>query len=224
MNMAIGAQLLMDMDIAAIDAGFRHELRWPAAQRVNLDTRLLLLGFQRLRSRLDWTDEAFRTSAVVLGCRLGAMDSYETFDRSLEEGWPAPLSFAHALPSIPLACASLCFGFRGHTVTLTGDAEVGVQVLAQAVRLIRAGRAERAIAGCWETSSDTRRRRYGAGDRGRCLLVTLGEGSAARCGIGDSNDAGDSGDACDLAAALAADDPVARLAQWLSSYRGDGHA
>ncbi len=223
MNITMGPCLLIDTEIAAIDAGFRHELRWPAAQRVNLDARLLLLGLQRLRSRLGWTDEAFQSSAVVLGCRLGAIDSYEAFDDSLEDGWPAPLSFAHALPSIPLACASLCFGLRGHTVTLSGDAGVGLQALEQAARLIRAGRAERAIAGCWETPSATRRRRYGAGDRGRCLLVALGESGTTRSEIGESNDADDVGETCDVTAVLAADDPVARLAQRLACHRGGVH-
>ncbi len=174
--------VLIDAGSDEIEAAFRRELRWPQGHRVNLDSRLMLLGLKRLQAGLAWSEEAFRACAVVAGSRLGSMESYEAFDRSLTDGCPAPLAFAHALPSIPLACASLCFSLRGHVLTLMGGPEVGLTALEQAMALLRAGRASHAIAGCWEVPSETSAHRYPDDGRCRLLLVALDYRSVERFG------------------------------------------
>lgn len=195
--------ILIDAELAEIEAAYRREVRWPHGHRVNLDARLVLLGLYRLRSLAGLSDEEFRTCGVVLGCQLGAMESYEAFDRSMTAGGAAPLAFAHALPSMPLACASLCFRLPGYTLTVAGDAEVGLRALEQAALLMRAGRASRVIAGCWEAPSETARRRYRDPSRCRLLLVMAGH-DAFHCGPSAHR-------------ATSCDDtgPVARLAQHL---------
>ncbi len=208
MSLLPSHSLLIDSGREAIESGYVEEVRWPAGCRVNLDARLLLLALQRFRLRLDWTDDEFRASAVVLGCQLGAMESYEAFDRSLIEAWPAPLAFSHALPSIPLACASVYFGLHGQTLTLAGDDQVGLRALDQAVMLVRVGRVERAIAGCWEAPSETRHRWQDSDDRCRCLLVAID---------GTSTDGRSS--AVDYALPLHADSPVGPLAHELNVLR-----
>lgn len=208
-----GSIVQIDADASQIDAWYRKELRWPHALRVNLDARLLMLGLHRLRCALQLSDAEFRALGFVVGCRLGAMESYEAFERSLAQRYPAPLSFTHALPSIPLACASLHFRLQGQTLTLAGDADVGVRALAQAALLVRAGRCARAVAGCWETPSDTARTRHRADERCR-LLLALVDGSG--------------GSICGPAPPQAADDgPVAQMARHLLRCRlpsGPQHA
>lgn len=171
--------ILIDAELEDVEAEFRRDVRWTPGLRVNLDARLIMLGLRRLRDRLNWTDEMLSSCSVVLGCRVGSMESYEGFDRSLVGGWPAPIAFSHALPSIPLACASLCFSLRGQTITLAGDANVGLHALEQASRLVRVGRSARAIAGCWEVPHENAGRPPDAGNRCRALLVALDDASAA---------------------------------------------
>lgn len=139
----------------ALDKAYRREVRWPQGFRVNLDSRLILLGLRRFIECGVFSEPVLRNSDYVLGCRLGSMDSYERFDISLASTTPAPLAFAYALPSIPLACASVCHGLRGQTYTLVGQADVGVRALHQAVVLLLAGRSRRVIFGCWESPSAT---------------------------------------------------------------------
>lgn len=162
----------IDAAVHQVEAMYRDELRWPHGLRVNLDARLLLLGLERMRRQLHVTEPEFSACGVVVGCRLGAMESYEAFERSMAGNHPAPLAFAHALPSIPLACASLRFRLQGQTLTLVGGVDVGVRAVEQAMLLVRAGREGRIVAGCWEVPSETASLHHGTD--GRCrLLLTL---------------------------------------------------
>jgi hypothetical protein len=129
---------------------------------LNPDSRLLLLGATRLIERLrhlgDGTDgslDKYRT-ALVLGSDFGSLGSYEIFHDSVVAAKAAqPLIYAHALPSTPTAALSIRFGFHGPTITVSGDAEVGVTALRTALMLLALGRCDRALAGCWHTPSAT---------------------------------------------------------------------
>jgi 3-oxoacyl-(acyl-carrier-protein) synthase len=167
----IGGTLLIDQTPAELELAYRREVAWTQGYRINVDARLLLLGMQRLLKRQLIAEPALREAAVVLGCRSGAMESYEAFEASLAAALPAPLAFACALPSIPLAAAGMRFGLRGLTYTLAGDAGIGWRALRQGGRLLAAGRAERAVVGCWEAPSATARQ--GGSERCRLLLAIL---------------------------------------------------
>lgn len=184
--------LLLEEPPAAIDKAYGREVRWDQGFRVNLDSRLILLGLRRFMRGGGLTEDALRHSDFVLGCRLGTMDSYEKFDASLKAAAPAPLAFAYALPSMPMACASLYYGLHGQTYTLVGEAEVGIRALRQAVALITAGRSRQVIFGCWESPSQT------AGsdpDRSNCrlllALVEAGSEASTLITMPDSRPSGD---------------------------------
>lgn len=132
---------------------YAREVRWPLGYRVNLDARLLLVGARRLVCGRHLTEAQLREAAWVLGCRRGAMDSYERFDDSLRQGQPMPLPFAYALPSMPLACVSVCHAIRGITYTLTGGAAAGIRAFEQAVGLVAAGLADTVVTGAWDSPS-----------------------------------------------------------------------
>ncbi|MHB1123201.1 MAG: hypothetical protein ACYC0T_10830 [Ramlibacter sp.] len=159
--------LEVDDPVAALGPCYAREVRWAQGFRVNADSRLLLLGLRRLLARRIVCEAELRTAAFVLGCRLGAMDSYERFDDGLVQGRVAPLAFAYALPSMPLACASVCHSLRGLTYTLTGEGDAGIRALRQAATLIASGATDVAVAGCWETPSAT------AGSSASCRLLLV---------------------------------------------------
>lgn len=147
--------LLVEEEPDALDKAYGREVRWTQGFRVNMDSRLLLLGLRRFLNANQLSESDLHSAEYVLGCRFGAMDSYEKFDASLAAGIPAPLAFAYALPSMPLACASVCYGLRGHTYTVVGQADVGIRAFRQAIALLGAGRTQRVIFGCWESPSAT---------------------------------------------------------------------
>lgn len=148
--------LMVDETLATLCDAYRREVRWPHGYRINTDARLLLVAVHRMLALKLLTEEEFRQASVVMGCRLGAMDSYEAFDASIAQQHPAPLAFAYALPSMPVAGISVRYGLRGVTATLTGQDDVGLHALRQGVTLLRSARAQRVVVGCWETPSQTR--------------------------------------------------------------------
>lgn len=139
-------------------SAYTREVGWAQGFRINVDARLILLGVQRMLTEKLLRESDLRHAAVVLGCRLGAMDSYEAFDDSLVDSQPTPLAFAYALPSTPVASASVRYGLRGITYTLVGQDDVGLRALRQGIGLVTSGRAQRAVIGCWETPSQTAQR------------------------------------------------------------------
>jgi hypothetical protein len=136
-----------------LETAYAAEVSWQPATRINGDSRLVILGLQRLLRGKD-TDTGERT-ALVLGAQYGAMESFEAFDHSLAAGPPQPRAFAHALPSTPVAAASIRFGFRGPTVTLSGGSDIGITALRQALLMLDRGRCDRCITGCWHMPSAT---------------------------------------------------------------------
>ena len=158
----------VDENLDDLEKAYGCEVRWAQGFRVNVDSRLLLLGLRRMLSLKMLEENDLRNSEYVLGCRLGAMDSYESFDDSRKQGKSAPLAFAYALPSIPLACASVYFRLCGQTYTVVGKENIGLRALKQGIALIKAGRADRVIVGCWETPSATARDNN---DSNRCRLL-----------------------------------------------------
>lgn len=138
-----------------IDEAFRQEVRWPQAFRVNKDARLLLLTLSRLLTAKCLTLGMLRESAIIACCCDGAMDSYERFDDALSRGIDMPTAFVSALPSIPLACASIYFQLTGLTYTMTGGPEVGEQAFEQAVLLLESEAADRIILLAWQSPSET---------------------------------------------------------------------
>lgn len=192
-----------------LDQAYARQVRWPQGHRVNLDSRLLLLGVRRLVSEGLMTEAHLRDAAWVLGCQMAAMDSYERFDDSLRQGHPAPLSFAYALPSMPLACVSVRHALRGLTYTITGGLDAGIQAFRESVALIGAGLARTVVTGAWESPSAS------AGptqDACRLLLVVL------RADSGDEPRA-----ACAAAPSEAPrDGVVARLGRFLQCVDATG--
>ncbi|KIC07227.1 hypothetical protein RA19_24840, partial [Leisingera sp. ANG-M1] len=110
-----------------LDRCFRREVKWPQAFRVGTDSRLLLLALHRLFEATGLSRAGRHHAATYLGCRYGAQECYGEFDQALSEGRSNPLAYAYALPSIPLACASLLFQMRGQTYTVVGP-QAGVQI------------------------------------------------------------------------------------------------
>lgn len=206
------AKLEVHESAGELAQAYAREVRWDQGFRVNIDSRLLLLGMRRLLSRGLVTDTELRTAAFVMGCRLGAMDSYESFDSALQQGKEMPLAFAYALPCMPLACASVCHSLRGVTYTLTGAEQAGIAAFKQAATLVESGAASVAVTGCWESPSQT----AGAGNASCRLLLLVLEAIAGR----------DAAEAADRAAQLLAyrapagrthPDSVATLKDFLAS-------
>ncbi len=174
------ATLELAESVAGLAEAYAREVRWAQGFRVNADSRLMLLGMRRLLARKLLAEHELRAAAFVIGCRLGAMDSYESFDDGLAHGKEMPLAFAYALPSMPLACASICHSLRGVTYTLTGEGDAGIQAFRQAVALLESGAYRTVVSGCWESPSAT------AGpDHAACRLLLLvleapAEGMAAQ--------------------------------------------
>jgi hypothetical protein len=140
---------------AGLGLAYAREVRWAQGFRVNVDSRLMLLGMRRMLSRKILTEDELRAAAFIIGCRLGAMDSYESFDDGLVQGRQVPLAFAYALPSMPLACVSICHALRGVTYTVTGAGDAGIRAFTQAAALVESGAASRVVTGCWESPSMT---------------------------------------------------------------------
>lgn len=210
----VRAALEIEEPQAALDRAYAREVRWAQGFRVNVDSRLVLLGMRRLLSRRLVSEGELRAAAVVAGCRLGAMDSYEAFDCGLAQGREVPLAFAYALPCIPLACASICHSLRGITYTLTGAGDAGILAFQQAAALIESGAADIAIAGCWESPSAT------AGDPDascRLLLLVL-----EHTGVADIGDAygciASATSAQDVPASPAAPDTIVSLKSFLARH------
>lgn len=167
MGIRILGTLLVDVSPDELALHYKQEVDWTQGYRINTDARLLLLGVERLLATGLVNEAGLRSSAVVLGCRLGAMDSYEAFEDSLAGNQATPLAFAYALPSMPLAAVSVRHAMRGMTYTLTGGIEVGLKALQQGAAQLSAGNADTAIVGCWETPSRTA---LGIGSARRCRL------------------------------------------------------
>jgi hypothetical protein len=145
----------VDLSLEELALAYQQEVAWSQGYRINTDARLLLLGVQRLLAAGFIHDAALRTCAVVLGCRLGAMDSYEAFADSLTNNQATPLAFAYALPSMPLAGVSVRHAMRGMTYTLTGDNDIGLKALRLGAAQLADGYADMGIVGCWDTPSRT---------------------------------------------------------------------
>lgn len=163
----LSGALLVDVTLDELALFYQQEVAWSQGYRINTDARLLLLGVQRLIASGLINEAALGSCAVVLGCRLGAMDSYETFEDSLASRQPTPLAFAYALPSMPLASVSVRHAMRGITYTLTGGGDVGLKSMYQGAAQLSGGYAETGIVGCWETPSRTAQ---GLGSVMRCRL------------------------------------------------------
>ncbi|WP_310452590.1 hypothetical protein [Sulfuritalea sp.] len=159
----------VEESVASLGQAYAREVRWAQGFRVNIDSRLILLGIRRLLSCKIISDGELRAAAFVIGCRLGAMDSYESFDDGLAQGRDVPLAFAYALPSMPLACASICHSLRGVTYTVTGAGDAGIRAFSQAAALVESGAAGMVVTGCWESPSAT----AGEGNASCSLLLLV---------------------------------------------------
>lgn len=162
-----------------LEQAYAREVRWAQGFRVNADSRLMLLGMRRLLARKVVSEHELRAAAFVVGCRLGAMSSYESFDDGLLQGKEVPLAFAYALPSMPLACASICHSLRGVTYTLTGEGNVGIRAFRQAAALLESGTCGAVVTGCWESPSATAGAQHGACRLLLLVLEALADGDAA---------------------------------------------
>ncbi len=167
MRIGLLGTLLVDLSLDELAYAYQQEVDWSQGYRINTDARLLLIGAQRLLVCGLINEAELASCAVVLGCRLGAMDSYEAFENSLLKNQATPLAFAHALPSMPLASVSVRHVIQGITYTLTGGIDVGLKALQQGAAQLVAGHAEMGIVGCWETPSRTA---LGIGTAPRCRL------------------------------------------------------
>ena len=172
MGIRLLGTLLVDVSLDELALHYKQEVGWTQGYRINTDARLLLLGVQRLLAAGFIHDAALRTCAVVLGCRLGAMDSYEAFADSLTNNQATPLAFAYALPSMPLAGVSVRHAMRGMTYTLTGDNDIGLKALRLGAAQLADGYTDMGIVGCWDTPSRTAQG-LATGLRCRLLLAVL---------------------------------------------------
>ena len=124
---------------------YAAEVKWSLGQRVSRDSQLLLLVLNRLirNSNLSLADR--RSLAVYVAARTGGQENYATFDTALASGDLRPMAYAYALPSIPLACASLLLSLTGPTYSFLGGATVGLDAARQAATAVRLGTTPQAI-------------------------------------------------------------------------------
>jgi hypothetical protein len=143
----------------SIDDAYTTELNWKQGHRLNLDCRLVLLGIARLLRGLESEAGAkptdFGTIGLVAGSNFSSLLSYEIFHDSVLAKSASPVVCAQALPSTPVTAASICFGFLGATISLSGGNEVGITAFRQAATMLRSSRCSLAIAGCWHVASHT---------------------------------------------------------------------
>jgi hypothetical protein len=138
----------VDEDAGVIEVELAAQVRWRQGGRLDADSRLMLVGMERLfRAGLVAAAE-LRSAHYLMGWRESSLDSYRTFRDCYDRGIRAPLSFAHALSSMPLACASLHFGLRGPTYTLMGDAGVWKTTLECAAGALELNPLRPVVAGC----------------------------------------------------------------------------
>jgi 3-oxoacyl-(acyl-carrier-protein) synthase len=144
---------------ANIDAAYAAEVDWSHGYRLNPDARLALVGASRISKAANGLLSAGNADrdrvAVVLGGDFGSLSSYESFFDGLIRKAAQPLPYTHALPSTPTAALSIFFELHGPTLTVSGEAEVGVTAVRVAQMLLAAGRCDKVIVGCWHTPSAT---------------------------------------------------------------------
>jgi len=165
----------VDEDAHSIERELAAQVRWRQGGRLDADSRLMLVGMERLfRSGLVPAAE-LRSAHYLMGWRESSLDTYRAFRECYDQGIRAPLSFAHALSSMPLACASVHFGLRGSTYTVMGDGGVWKTTLECAAGALELQPLRPVVAGCAV--------RHGSGlgglDRGgrhRMVLAVLQEG------------------------------------------------
>jgi 3-oxoacyl-(acyl-carrier-protein) synthase len=171
---------------ASIDAAYAAEVDWSQGYRLNPDARLALVGAGRLLQGTANEDAERDRTAVVLGSDFGSLCSYETFYDGLARGKAQPLPYTHALPSTPTAALSIYLGLHAPTLTVSGEAEVGVSAVRVAQLLLASDRCNKVIVGCWHTPSATTAQ-AGLSERAQLLLLLLerAENGGGRLGFGD---------------------------------------
>lgn len=174
----------------SVDAAYAAEVDWEHGYRSNPDSRLVLLGTHRLIERVRRVTGAgadTRRTGLVLGSHFGSMLSYEAVYASMAMKVANPLACTHALPSTPAAAVSIHFGLCGPTLTVSGEAEVGVTAVRNTLMLLAQGRCDTAIAGCWHMPSATAHA-AGLPDRAELLLIALhrqAQGAQSGAGLDD---------------------------------------
>ncbi|MFH1377374.1 MAG: beta-ketoacyl synthase N-terminal-like domain-containing protein [Planctomycetota bacterium] len=89
-------------------------------------------------------DETGCCYGTAFGC-LETMAFYADKLKTKAAKFAPPLPFTHSYPNSPSALASIQFGLKGHSVTMAGGNNAGINALATAVSAIKAGRAERVL-------------------------------------------------------------------------------
>lgn len=111
---------------------------------------LIAAGAALRDAGLDATAVAEREIGLVLGTLFGSVDTIASFDRRGVEAGPKyvkPLDFANSVINAAAGQAAIWHHLRGINSTVTGGGSAGIQALAQACDLIRAGHAQALLAG-----------------------------------------------------------------------------
>lgn len=111
---------------------------------------LIAAGAALADGRMDPAAVAEREVGLVLGTLFGSVDTIASFDRRGIEAGPKyvkPLDFANSVINAAAGQAAIWFDLRGINSTVTGGGSAGIQAIAQAFDLIRAGHASALLAG-----------------------------------------------------------------------------
>jgi 3-oxoacyl-(acyl-carrier-protein) synthase len=125
-------------------------------------------------------------TAVVLGTAYGCHATNEDYYRGLLAQGPAgasPRLFAYTLPSSPVGEISIHYGIRGPAAAIAPGLTAGIEVLAAALRELRAGRADRALAVAADVGTPTLQRLAPIAtlaDAGAAVLLERTADAAAR--------------------------------------------
>jgi len=166
-----------------IDTAYAAEVDWSQGYKLNPDSRLALVGVGRILKAVGNIFGAGGAErdrvALVLGSDFGSLCSYESFFNGLTRKVAQPLPYTHALPSTPTAALSIFHELHGPTLTVSGEAEVGVSAVRVAQMLLAAGRCDKVIVGCWHAPSATTAK-AGLADTAQLLLLLLEQSNGER--------------------------------------------
>jgi hypothetical protein len=84
-------------------------------------------------------------TAIVLGTAYGCHATNEEYYRGLLGEGPSPRLFAYTLPSSPVGEISIHHGIRGPATTIASGLHAGLAALADGIRHLSTGRADRVI-------------------------------------------------------------------------------
>lgn len=135
---------------------YEREVDWDQGYKLNLDSRLVVLGMNRL---LAHARSAFQCDlltegenvGLVIACGTGSLSSYQEFFESMRVNKLRPPTYTQAMPSTAAAAISICYSIQGPTIMLTNSTTGPLWKVAwdESLNLIQFEHCDTVIVGCW---------------------------------------------------------------------------